>query len=603
MAFKLKWPVPSDKIIEQFLQNPEYWGDFEYTGADGSPHAYPGNDGISIEALFKGDVMACADGVVKEVQTPGDVRPNGNTIVIAHEDGGTTYQTIYCHLFDVGVEVGQSVEVGDVIGKSDSTGSVVGSQLRLIVRKIGATAAGETEYETPDGRTIRLMNDTVDPAEYLHPAPDERFAQRPRHTTVFTANVNVRRGPGTNFGVMYTARKGDEPEVIGINKDGDWYQIQHNNREGWAYTEFVDYVGDKSSLEVVEYKVTIPVYKPDHPLRGMHDGEPRYPDRHGAAEWMVANNQRGWAVDMIYCMGPDNLSKTYPNDHGHFHNTDYTYAARAGVRVILRWNYSWAKSEGGGGTFGDPVNDDRLIEWIARGIKNTKGVWGHIIGNEPNRAGENHDYRGLGNIGTPITPARIAKLVKGVKALVGPEHRISTPALDGTNTEAFMAYRKPIDVPDNYWSAILDHLDVGDIDWVALHGYSRGSLDDPSNDAKFGNYPLEWQFFGFRMWEPFAKILREKGPDWEHLPIVITETNHLKVGGAWNAAQHNGWDHNQNAANWIGKAYEYIRQWNNQPTEQYVHGLVLYRLSMDEWELEDKGLLLNALKNSGENPL
>ncbi|MEO0560674.1 MAG: peptidoglycan DD-metalloendopeptidase family protein, partial [Chloroflexota bacterium] len=569
----------------------------------GEAHTMPGNDGISIEAIFKGEVTACADGTVVDIQTPGDLLPNGNTITIEHAVDDATYHTIYCHLFKVGVQPGQAVSAGEVIGKSDSSGSVIGSQLRLIVKKVGATEAGETEFTTPDGRTIKLMNDVVDPADYLNPTPEERFAERARSVTTFTDNVNLRRGPGTNFGVLGIGRGGDELEVLGVTEAGDWYQIMYKGQEAGAYAEYVDFIGNKSSLEVVEYVVTIPVQKPDFPLRGMHDGEPRYPDRDGAAEWMVKNNQRGWAVDMVYCLGADNLSKTYPEGHGHLHNTDYTYAERAGVKVILRWNYSFAKSEGGGGTFGDPSDDDRLIGWMARGIKNTKGVWGHIVGNEPNRAGENHDYGGQGNIGTPITPERIAKIVKGVKALVGPEHRISTPALDGTNTEAWFAYRKPIDIPNNYFSAILDHLEVGDIDWVALHGYSRGSKDTPENDAKFGNHPLEWQYFGFRMWEPFAQILREKGPDWERLPIVITETNHLKVGGEWNANHHNGWDNNDTAATWIRSAYEYIRNWNHEANDQYVHGLVLYRLSMDEWEIENKGVLLDALKNSGENPL
>jgi len=603
MAFKLKWPVQSDKIIEHFLQNEEYWSGFQYEGTDGATHNYPGNYGISIEALFKGNVTACADGTVAAISTPGDRPPEGNTITIEHETDDGTFHTIYCHLFKIAVEEGQAVSAGDVIGKADSSGSVIGSQLRLVVKKVGATEAGETEYQTPDGRTIKLMNDIVDPADYLDPAPDERFAQKARNVTTFRDNLNIRRGPGTNFGILYTATKGDELDVLGITKEGDWYKIYHNDQEGWAFAEYVDFVGDAASLDEVEYVYTVEVQKPDHPLRGIHDGEPRYPDRHGASEWMIANGQRGWAVDMVYCLSADNLDKTYPDGYGHFHNTDYTAAVRAGVNVILRWNFSYAKSEGGGGTFGDPANDDRLIEWMARGIKNTKGVWGHIIGNEPNRAGENHDYGGPGNIGTPITAERIARIIKGVKQRVGPEHRISPPALDGTNTESYFAYRKPIDVPNNFYNALIDSLDVGDVDWIALHGYSRGSRDNPANDAKFGNAPLDWQFFGFRMWEPFAEILRSKGPDWERLPIVITETNHLKVGGEWNAHNHNGWDNNQDAANWIRSAYEYIREWNNKPTEQYVHGLVLYRLSMDEWELENKGILLDALKESGENAL
>jgi hypothetical protein len=603
MTIQLQWPVDSKRIIEYFLQNSEYWGNFEYTGIDDATHPYPGNDGVSIEATFKGDVVACADGVVKVVELPGDVRPNGNTVILEHKTDGATYQTIYCHLFKIGVVVGQGVKAGEVIATADSSGSVIGSQLRLVVRKVGASAGGETVFQTPDGRSITLMNDTVDPADYLNPAPEERYAQPARTASTFKDDLNIRSGPGTNFGVMYTAPKGDELAVQGISEDSKWYKILHDEREGWGFTEYIDFVGDEAELDVIEYVYTVPVQEPDFPLRGLHDGQPRYHEPDSAAQWMVKNGVQGWAVDMAYCLDPNLLDKLYPDECAPQASTDYTYAANAGVRVIIRWNFSFAKSEGGGGTFGDPSNDDRLIEWMARGIKHSKGVWGHIIGNEPNRAGENHDYVGGGNIGTPITPQRIAHIVKGVKKLVGPDHRISPPALDGTNTEAYFAYRKPIDVPDNFYKALLDALDPQDVDWIALHGYSRGSQDDPANDAKFGNAPLLWQYFGFRMWEPFAQILREKGPDWERLPIVITETNHLKVGGVWNAANHNGWDDNSDGANWIRKAYDYVQRWNQQPNDQYVHGLVLYRLSQDEWEIENKPGLLGALRQSGENPL
>lgn len=597
MSFKLKWPIDSDKIIEHFSQNTDYWKDFTYQAADGTEHALPGNDGISIEAPFKGTVTACADGTVAAVDTPGDVRPNGNTVTIEHSADGTTYTTTYCHLLQVDVQAGQAVKAGDAIGLADSTGSVIGSALKLIVRKTGATAAGETAYTTTDGRSINLLNDTVDPADYLDPAPAERLTVPPGPAvSVFNDDdVRVRMGPGTNFRILFERHKGDKVEVLGVSEDKEWYNIQIDGGTAWTYATFVDYAGDPASLPTVEYVIQVPITKPDHPLRGMHDGAPQWGD--SAAAFMFQQGTRGWAVDMVYCESEDNLDKLYTK-----HSLDYTPYEAKGIRVILRWNYSYAKSEGGGGTFGDPSNDKRLIQWIARGIKSSKGVWGHIIGNEPNRAGENHDY-GSNGIGTPITAKRIADLVKGVKAEVGQEHRIAPPAFDGTNTEAWFAYgRDDQYLPHRLWSDLIDLLDVGDCDWIALHGYGRGSLDDPANDQKFGP-PLENQFYGFRMWETFADILRQKGPEWERLPIVITETNHLRKGGRYSEGHPIGWDNDVNGVNWISKAYEYVRQWNNKPNDQYVHGLVLYRLSQDEWHLNDKGLLIQAMKDNGENPL
>lgn len=596
MTFQLQWPTSSQRVIEHFLQNPAYWGSFTDSG---SPLA--GNNGISIEAAFQSEVRACADGYVKAVNQPGDVRPNGNHVTIQHITGDDdVYETTYCHLYEVHVRAGQEVRAGDVIALSDSTGSAIGAQLRLVVRKIGSAS---NEYRTEDGRTVRVVGDLVNPADYLTPAPETRFVKRVRRVSTFTHFVNVRTGPGTAYEVLYTAPPEDAVKVQGISPDKRWFHIVHNGQVAWSFARFIDFIGDVAALPTVKPPAPkITVKEPDFPLRGIHDGNPRYPDQDSGTDWLVKNDLHGWAVDMVYCMNEDNLDKTYPEGFNHFHDTDYTPFADAGIRVILRWNYSWAKSEHGNGTFGDPRNDDRLIGWIARGIKNTKGVWGHIIGNEPNRAGENHDYVGPGNIGTPIEPERIARLVKGVKQQVGKAHRISPPALDGTNTEAWQLTRDDRFLPNHFYRAILDQLDISDVDWIALHGYGRGSLDNPASDRRFG-HPLEWQFYGFRMWEPFAAILREKGTAWESLPIVITETNHLKVGGRWNERNPNGWDNDQNGANWIRSAYEYIRQWNNLSSNQYVHGLVLYRLNQDDWIIENKPILLKALKQSGEAAL
>ncbi len=775
MAFRISWPGTSTKILQSFGTDPTYWKDYYYIGTDGKSYPFEGNDGIAIEAEDRSEVKACASGLVKVTNNIGDVRPYGNTITLEHLDGETIYQTVYCHLFNIQVTVGQQVQQGDVIGLAGSTGSAIGSQLKVIVKKIGATAAGQTSYRTTDGRDINYYNDSVDPADYLIPPPDTRPIQtdynatfkytvnvrsgpsesfKPRlytgpkgdalqvlaissdkqwfrilHNTkegwapvdyvtyngdittlpvetgselkviaphqgstdtnrtqsgfkaTFKYTVNVRSGPSENFKPrlytapkgdalqvlaissdkqwfrilhnanegwapadyithngdittlpietgselnaifknavnvrsgpskhfnppIYTARKGDALQVLAISSDKKWYRILHNTKEGWAHVDYVIYNGDVSTLPVEtgpELKIITPLQVPNHPVRGMHDGAPQWGK--GAADWMVANRIRGWAVDMVYCRGEDNLEKTYPHGFEGRHNVDYTAAQNAGVRVILRWNFSFAKSEGGGGTFGDPTNDERLIHFIGRGIKNTKGVWGHIIGNEPNRAGENSDYENRHNIGTPIRPERIAKIIKGVRKIVGSGHRLSPPALDGTNTESFQKYGQEIDIPNVFYSKLIDLLLPTDVDWIALHGYSRGAGDAPSNTKKFDNFPLEWQFFGFRMWEPFADILRKKGLDWERKPIVITETNHLKRNcrGGWNDAQHNGWD--DDAHDWIQSVYDYIRKWNQQPTEQFVHGLVLYRLSQDEWELEDKSNLIQALRASGEQPL
>jgi len=105
-----------------------------------------------------------------------------------------------------------------------------------------------------------------------------------------------------------------------------------------------------------------------HPLRGLHDED--------AANWMLQNHVPGWAVETVYANG--DLSNAQPQD--------FTQHANNNIRVIVRWSYSFGRDAGGQGTF--PPSDlyDKFVTWCVKSIKDSKGVWGHIIGNEPNRS-------------------------------------------------------------------------------------------------------------------------------------------------------------------------------------------------------------------------
>jgi murein DD-endopeptidase MepM/ murein hydrolase activator NlpD len=60
----------------------------------------------------------------------------GNLVVIEHRLPGfdETFYTLYGHLFEVSVRVGQNVKAGDQIGKVGSTGIAIGSHLHFEVR-------------------------------------------------------------------------------------------------------------------------------------------------------------------------------------------------------------------------------------------------------------------------------------------------------------------------------------------------------------------------------------------------------------------------------------------------------------------------------------
>lgn len=88
---------------------------------------YEFHSGIDIEAPYGSKVVATADGVVKSAGHYGDY---GKAVLIKHPSG---YYTLYGHLSNVSVKVGQNVRAGDVIGRVGSTGRSTGPHLHYEV--------------------------------------------------------------------------------------------------------------------------------------------------------------------------------------------------------------------------------------------------------------------------------------------------------------------------------------------------------------------------------------------------------------------------------------------------------------------------------------
>ncbi len=91
-----------------------------------------GYNGIDFGAPIGTAVYAAASGVVTLVRG-GDAWNGGygNYIVIKHQNGT---QTLYAHLDSIGVNIGQTVDRGDVIGRSGNTGRSTGPHLHFEVR-------------------------------------------------------------------------------------------------------------------------------------------------------------------------------------------------------------------------------------------------------------------------------------------------------------------------------------------------------------------------------------------------------------------------------------------------------------------------------------
>ena len=147
--------------------------------------------------------------------TPVIAAQAGRVVVARHDTGGygshiriehdDDYLTIYGHLKDFAVRVGDIVAAGQVIGSSDNTGNSTGSHLHFELRKGG---------------------EAVNPALLLVESLGENTEQpNPESGKVLVApGWNFRNGPGTGFTKLGTTSSPIEAELIaGV---GDWRQVR-----------------------------------------------------------------------------------------------------------------------------------------------------------------------------------------------------------------------------------------------------------------------------------------------------------------------------------------------------------------------------------------
>lgn len=90
-----------------------------------------GHNGIDLASYYGAPILAAADGQVIVSKVGGWGGGYGNYVVIQHGNG---MQTLYAHMSEVMVSVGQRVEKGQQVGKMGSTGRSTGTHLHFEVR-------------------------------------------------------------------------------------------------------------------------------------------------------------------------------------------------------------------------------------------------------------------------------------------------------------------------------------------------------------------------------------------------------------------------------------------------------------------------------------
>ena len=90
------------------------------------------HNGIDIAAPLGTEVMAARAGIIKTVDYNEIC---GNYITISHENN---YETVYCHLKKIFVQLNQQVQSGMIIGEVGTTGMSTGPHLHFEIRSKGA---------------------------------------------------------------------------------------------------------------------------------------------------------------------------------------------------------------------------------------------------------------------------------------------------------------------------------------------------------------------------------------------------------------------------------------------------------------------------------
>jgi len=124
---QLDWPVRGDIVGHYGPEKHPKWG------------TVVPNNGIDIAAPIGTAVRAVAKGRVDYVSE--DFESYGQMVILNHGDG---YYTLYAHLSEISVSVGQEVAPGQGIGRSGDTGSLKGPVLHFEVRKGGASVNPES---------------------------------------------------------------------------------------------------------------------------------------------------------------------------------------------------------------------------------------------------------------------------------------------------------------------------------------------------------------------------------------------------------------------------------------------------------------------------
>lgn len=123
--------------------------------------------------------------------------------------------------------------------KPTFTPTAVVTEAPVVAPTFTPTAA-PTDTPTPEASPTPAESPTAEPTATAQGA----------RVVINNPTLNVRGGPGTNYGVVGQVRNGERYDVTGKNPAGNWYQINFNGQTGWVSGDFTTVEGDAAAIPV-----------------------------------------------------------------------------------------------------------------------------------------------------------------------------------------------------------------------------------------------------------------------------------------------------------------------------------------------------------------
>lgn len=276
---------------------------------------------------------------------------------------------------------------------------------------------------------------------------------------------------------------------------------------------------------------------------GMHEG-------YGPATDLILNaGKTGWIVDTI-------ALKNTP------FSKDYSGWTSRGIDTICRLNWGYDPD----GTIPAPELWDEAIKRASAFVSASKGVTRFIVGNEINMPWEwpNHVQITLDQYVDYYGRMYAAIKQAAPNAIVIPQ--------------AFCPWNDRLKYPGNErgdWvkaqGDMLERLQ-GKVDAIALHVYSHGLNPSKIHDEAKMQAPFTDRYYNFFVYREFMGAIPAS---MRSLPVFITEAN--------------GQEEWRDNTGWVKAAYAEIDWWNQQPGNQQIYALCLYRWPcFDKHGIEDK---------------